>query len=67
MKWHPFPQEIPTLPERLLVTVRNYDGSLHVTVLRYIGTAGMTASRYFAESRVIAWAEIEPFNPMVLK
>ena len=62
-KWHPFPKEIPPLPERFLVTVKNYDGSLYVTVLRYIGTAGLTAVRYFTESRVIAWSEIEPFNP----
>ena len=66
-KWHPFPQEIPPLPDRLLVTIKNYDGSLHVTTLRYIGTAGMSPARYFSESRVIAWSEIEPFYPGAIK
>ena len=67
LQWHPFPQEIPPLPEQLLVTIKNYDGSLRITVLRYISTAGLSAARYFTESRVIAWSVIEPFNPGALK
>lgn len=67
LKWHRFPINIPSIPDRVLVTVKNYDGSVQVTFLRYVGPAGMSAFQYFTESGVIAWAEIEPFEPKVNK
>lgn len=61
IKWHRFPKEIPPEAERYLVTIKTYEGSLQVTVLRYVGLAGMSAFRYFECSRVIAWAEVQPY------
>lgn len=62
IKWHRFPEEVPYSGDIFLVTIKTYDGLLQVTVLRYVDLAGMSAFRYFTESRVIAWAEIEPYK-----
>ncbi len=62
IEWRRFPQELPYEGDVFLVTIKTFDGPLQVTVLRYVGHADMTAFQYFTESRVVAWAEVEPFN-----